>query len=245
MIASRHLYNAPIHEAIIDIQVMLDEAVTIEELEKSYSEFSSGYPTKKIINHDTVGLLMGGSNPKTTVDRATIGYRFESEDGKNVVQFRTNGFTFSRLKRYETWEDMRDEAYRLWGYYAKVANPIMISRMATRFINALELPLPIKQYEDYLTAPPTIPSTLSLDISSFISRVVVPNDEIEATGIITLGMESLQEEYAPVFLDIDVFIENDQNIDEKHCWECLEKLRVFKNKIFFESITEKTAEIYQ
>jgi uncharacterized protein (TIGR04255 family) len=45
-------------------------------------------------------------------------------------------------------------------------------------------------------------------------------------------------------LDIDVFKQRDV-IGEEDAWQTLEALRDFKNKIFFESITEKAKELFK
>ena len=77
-----------------------------------------------------------------------------------------DGFTFSRLKPYETWENLRDEAYRLWQKYREITSPEII-RVALRYINKLEFPLPIKNFSDYLTAAPIVPAELPQGVSSF------------------------------------------------------------------------------
>ena len=44
-------------------------------------------------------------------------------------------------------------------------------------------------------------------------------------------------------LDIDVFKE--KAFDGQEAWDVLDRLRDFKNQIFFDSITEKTAKLYR
>jgi hypothetical protein len=83
---------------------------------------------------------------KDTVTEAVdtpIGWRFVSPDKLHVFQARLNGFTFSRLPPYVDWESFRTEARRLWDLYRAVANPIAPTRIAVRYINRLDLPLPI------------------------------------------------------------------------------------------------------
>jgi len=49
----------------------------------------------------------------------------------------------------------------------------------------------------------------------------------------------------PFILDIDVFQETLSSADEPEIWERFKRLRVFKNDIFFQSITEKTKELFK
>ena len=44
------------------------------------------------------------------------GYVFTSADGKQVVQYRLDGFTFSRLRPYTRWEEVFAEAQKVMGH---------------------------------------------------------------------------------------------------------------------------------
>lgn len=45
---------------------------------------------------------------------APDGFLLSSSDKLRIVQARLDGFTFSRLAPYETWERLRDEAKSAW-----------------------------------------------------------------------------------------------------------------------------------
>jgi hypothetical protein len=51
-------------------------------------------------------------------------------------------------------------------------------------------------------------------------------------------------EHIPVILDIDVYQQAAFATDGREIWECLKRLRVFKNLAFYESLTEKAVEQY-
>ena len=246
MIAHRHLPNAPIKEAIIDLRVALLEDVSVERLGGVHAKIQERFPVKKILHESRLGVYFdsqAGQPPKTIADHATLGFRYESEDGTRVVQFKLNGFTYSRLAPYTTWEEMRNEAKQLWGIFVEATSADIVTRVATRFINVIRIPLPFDDFEEYLTAPPRIPENLPQALSRFLTRIVLPNPSIDADAIITQALESVEEDYAPVVLDIDVFRRVDAT--ESTCWDCLEELRNFKNRIFFASITGKTVELCQ
>ena len=156
------------------------------------------------------------------------------------------GTRFSRLEPYETWEKMKENASRLWNEYRGIARPKALTRIATRFINVLRLPNPIYDFGDYLRAPPQVPEKLPHGISSFLTRVVMHETTIEAVGILSQALENIENpETMPIVLDIDVFIERNFAADTLDFWNALEQLRKFKNEIFFESITERTAELFK
>lgn len=140
---------------------------------------------------------------------------------------------------------MKREAERLWLIYVATAKPTEIVRVATRYVNVMTIPLPVRPFEDILTALPQPPAVLAEDISSFFTQIVSRNRDINATAIVTQTFNNANNNNAYITLDIDV--STDQNFlpDESKCWDYLEKLRVFKNEIFFKSITEKTAELFK
>jgi uncharacterized protein (TIGR04255 family) len=240
------LSKAPITEALIDIRVKVRDDLKIEQLFHSIYKFvSKEYPNKKA-RHKWEGSLefKKGKPPTSSASEIIDGYIFISGDDRQIFQARLNGFTFNRLKPYETWENLRDEARRLWHKYKEVTSP-EITRVAVRYINRMEFPLPIKDFSDYLTAAPIVPAVLPQGVNSFLTRIVIHEPEIDAAGIITQALEQIvNPNILPIILDIDVFKQKSEGMSEEEAWQILERLRHFKNKIFFESITEKAKELF-
>jgi uncharacterized protein (TIGR04255 family) len=77
-------------------------------------------------------------------------------------------------------------------------------------------------------------------------RLEIPNPDIQAIAIITQTMENLTEnQRLPLIFDIDVIHEIVSKYNETEIWDKFEQLRIFKNDIFFDSITEKTKELFK
>ncbi|MFQ5779360.1 MAG: TIGR04255 family protein [Nitrospiria bacterium] len=244
MVGHRHLDKAPITEALVDIRVKLRPDIDLSTLESTYALFASEYPEKrKRIRVESKGDFKTRKSETTSV---VDGYLCTSSEKKQVVQVRLDGFTFSRLKPYTTWEDLRKEALRLWQLYIRLVSPELITRVALRYINRLEIPLPIRDFGDYLTAPPTIPQNLPQELTSFLTRNVIRERSLNFVAIISQSLEPVgASNVVPVILDIDVFKEVQYNVGTKEIWETIDQLREFKNKIFFESITDKIVELYK
>jgi uncharacterized protein (TIGR04255 family) len=244
----RHLSNAPITEAIIDFRVKLSAEISIETLNSIHASIIQKYPKRRERKQWRGRIELKEAllpNPIPAF-KGTDGYLFSTEDDKQTVQVRLDGFTFNRLKPYGTWEELRDEARRLWDLYARIATPELITRVAVRYINQLDIPLPIKDFSDYLVAPPTVPENLPQGVNSFLTRVVFHDPAIKVVGIIHQALESLSgKDVAPIILDIDVFRQATIGINKEDVWELLEKMHDFKNKIFFESVTEKTLRLFE
>lgn len=245
MAKQTHLEKAPITEALIDIRIKIREDLTVKQIESIYNSISDQYPDKKARRKWEGKFEFKKGEPPVSSGAETIdGYIFTSNDKKQIFQARLDGFTFSRLKPYETWEQLRDEAHRLWHIYKEVTSP-EITRVALRYINKMEIPRSSMDFSEYLIAAPIVPEGLPQGVSSFLTRVVIHEPTIDAAAIITQALEQVvNPNLIPIILDIDVFKQKSEGISEKDTWDTLEKLRHFKNKIFFESITETTKEIF-
>lgn len=240
------LKNAPITEALIDIRVKLSKDFNVKKLESIYDLVSNQYPSRKTVKRREDRIDTKEGKPVVSAGEEIIyGYRYISDDQKQIFQARVDGFTFNRLKPYITWEHLRNEAYRLWKIYADITSPELITRVALRYINNLNIPMPIKDFGEYLTAPPIVQEALPQGVSSFLTRIVIFEPNIVANAIIIQALEQFDPNVAPIILDIDVFKERIEGIEENEAWELIEKLRDFKNKIFFTSITKKLEELYK
>lgn len=245
MAEKMHLKNAPIKEALIDIKIhgaVVEGQVpsTVEDQLKSL------YP--QVEHFRTTGFQLEVNESKEFTGKSVNKYegiRAFSEDRLQIVQFRTDGFTFSRLAPYESWDVLREEACRLWGIYAAWRKPASVRRIAVRYINEIAIELPMQDFGDYLTVPPVIPEGLPQGLASFLMRIVIPHPVNGATAVFTQSLEAPSDFHAPILLDIDVFKDVELPINDGEYWKQLDTLRDFKNEIFFRSITDRTKDMYK
>jgi uncharacterized protein (TIGR04255 family) len=239
--------NAPITEALIDIRTQLPEGVSLTYLETLHSQIQAGYPQKqKRMMLEGAVKFEEGQEPLTTARHQVVGYLFTSVDGAQVVQFRLDGFTFSRLRPYTRWEEIYPEARRLWEIYRTNTKPLLVNRLATRYINSIEIPSKRFDYDDYFSAAPRIPPGLPQLLSHFFTRLVIPFPDEGATAIvIQTPHEKPDPTNSAVILDIDVFAEVSLASEDAKIDEVLATLRKVKNEIFFSSITERAKELFR
>jgi uncharacterized protein (TIGR04255 family) len=238
--AHPHLAHAPIAEASIDIQVDAPD-LTSEGLGAMFQDVKDVFPEK----HDRVEYQFGiDASHAPRNDQKQVGWLAWSVDHSRAIQARPDGFTFSRLPKYQDWSDLRDGARREWGKYAAVAKPRVIRRIGVRFINRIELPRSLNDFEDYFQTFPKIGPTIPQKLVGAFARLLIPFDRAIASVTQTFDASSITDTIIPVVLDIDVFLnaEFDPNGDE--FWENLDRLRHIKNEVFFGSITEKTKEMF-
>jgi uncharacterized protein (TIGR04255 family) len=243
----RHLSRAPITEALLDLRAVLARDFDVKGLEDIHDAIRDLYPKKDERRVGEFELIVNpGEDPKALPKRKGIhGYFFKSADDKRIVQCMRDGFTLNWLKPYESWEGLRDEAKKLWSIYCQSARPTSVTRIALRYINRLDIPLPLRDFSDFLTAPPSVPAALPQGVISFLSRVVTHDPSTSANAVITQAMEALvTPEVAPIVLDIDVYREVALAAESNDIWAIFEQLRQLKNKVFFESVTENTLELF-
>jgi uncharacterized protein (TIGR04255 family) len=246
VVKTKHLKKAPIVEAIIDFRVKLPSDFISQKFASFKKKLSPKYTKMEKSRIMTSSIKIQDDKPiiEPLKDKGIGGYKFTSRDKKEVAQFRIDGFTFSRLHPYTRWEEVLDEAKRLWQLYSLKAQPQVINRISVHYINRIDIPLPVGDLEEYFTASPMLPKTLPQKLNEFFTRLIVREKDLHA-GIIQTDIDSPKKNHAGFIIDIDVFKSSKSGISEKEIWQIFERLHELKNRIFFELITEKTVRLFK
>ena len=243
-----HLRKAPVVEAVIEFRARAlstwDETTTPPLLRAALP----GY--QKAENLFTVSLTLPfpvnpaapppGPPPAAKHSSDWAGLRLTSNDSTQVAAFKRDGLTFSRLPPYTRWSALTTEALRLWAIQAEVSGATQIERIGVRFINRLEVPTKGLKFGQYFNGLGTVPGGLPL--SNFVSHRTIEVPDHPYTLIL---IQTIQAPPSPeatslgLITDIDVValepIVNDRGIILRR----LKEMRVLKNTLFFDSVTEK------
>lgn len=241
----RHLARAPIQEALIDVQfapirdgvldhvvsqVAGDNAASARDIWEQLLEFK----------------VEPAVQPQARATGSAVGKRIDLIDQQQVLQLRSSGFTFSQLPQYKSWEAMSEPALRYWRQFVEATGLGPVNRTAVRYINKVELPIPLLDFEEYLVAAPRIPAALPQHIASFLSRTISVRDADTAIVTQALEGETPDGKAVRVVVDIDIFCRTSfASNDFDTLQATLTRLREFKNDVFFEYLTEKTLEMYE
>jgi len=235
-----HLSRAPIVEAVLDIRVapsvQWDEIILQKELKDSLSE----YPKHETMRETKFQVPPDKTTP-VVEDFGCVGLKYHSNDNLHIAQFNKGSFVFSRLKPYEDWGKFSQEALRLWAIYCELLKPSEVRRIGLRFINRLAIKQQSIELADYYKNPPSSIKDLNWPLAGYLhqDRIQVPETEYFVNVIKTV--QNIPGEIG-VLLDIDVFMQNKFNYNELRIIECMEEMCWVKNKIFFNSLTEKAIE---
>jgi uncharacterized protein (TIGR04255 family) len=242
-----YLEQAPIVEAVIEIRTRVESPWEESALKEQLKAKLLGYPkifSQSEFRHET--KMKPGQPPEQILHSlGWKGLRFQSADGRYIAQFNRDGFIFSRLRPYESWEQFKEEAMRLWMMYTDLAKSLEVQRLGVRFINRIALPVGEVRLENYLRVPPQPPEGLDLQMMSFFHQ---DNLSVAAHPYLVNIVKTVQPPQRPgsdggaLILDIDVgttesFQQAGAAIDIR-----LAEMRWLKNKIFYSSLTKEALE---
>ena len=235
--------RAPITQALVDIQVKGGHLIDLASLASLDPELKADYPgiLPVFIGNTTISMALGDT-PR--FEAKQIGYSMTgAADHKYILQARLDGLTVSRVEPYETWEHLRDEFMRIWRWYEAIVRPSSILRLAVRYSNRLDLPLPFGDFKEYLRTTPEIGGGLPSSLSGFIMQLQIPMPDLPGMIVFNEAMvPPAKQNIVSVVLDIDVFQVNNINIDFR---DQLEVLHEKENDFFEGCITDKTRELIQ
>jgi uncharacterized protein (TIGR04255 family) len=237
----------PIVEAIFDVQVTLPDDFVFSDFELFHKRVRETYKEKKVTKEVSATFTVKkASEPQMKQTERPLGYILRNNDEGKVVQARVNGFTFSKLKPYSSWDEFSDEAFRLWDEYSKLTKPIKVSRIALRYINKIVLPRSMSKFQEYVKTTPDIAHGLPQAISEMFMRIVMPHPTKSISAIVTetIDQKNITDQSIPLIFDIDVFELISSRVTKKDLVRKFSALRQYKNTIFEKSLTTKAKELF-
>jgi uncharacterized protein (TIGR04255 family) len=243
--------NAPIIEAILDLRVEPRPGVSAIEIGAGFSELTDEFPNRQELPAETgLQITFGpGGPPRLTSGPVLGGFRYESADGRRIMQARRDGFVFSLLPPYEDWETFCGETRPLWERYRTAWQPRKIVRAALRYVNQFDFSVtPDASLAQHFTIAPGSPTPGLLPLlkmTGYSLQMVLPQPDIEATAVLNHALVPSPPDTVSIVLDIDLFREPlawDPN-DDSELWNRMSELRERKNALFEACITPQTREL--
>lgn len=227
--------NAPIQKALIDIRVIPRPELELVDLQSFSDSWPDRFP-ESTLESAFSGELHLGDKPSFTSSHSIRGVMFSSPE--SIVQVQRDGFTFTKLAPYESWDSLLEETKNMWERYKEVAAPDSVRRLAVRYINHFLVPPDGVELHDMFNLHPQSPDGLPA-INDFAMQLAMAHPvNPEYRAITTQATQQLPDEVR-ILLDIDVFTEVDQQPDSLEIWNTLGDLRVFKNDIFFGTLNKE------
>ena len=237
----RRLARAPITEALIDIRAVA-QVGSVEDAMKTIPDLlKAKYPLveERRASEAQFALEPGKPPRATSRDLGLHGLWVRSQDQREVAQFRTDGFTYSRLSPYNSWEEILPRSLELWKIFVQILKPEIVTRLAVRYINHLPLPEGRVELDDLILTAPRLPQGVPDELGQFSTRVLLAHPEKKLHAIVTQSIETGVRSTSPtLLLDIDSFKMGDFGVAAENISPHLEALRGYKNDLFFGSLTD-------
>lgn len=226
--------NPPIKEAIFTI-VFKDE-ISIELLENfcNIEFFQKNYPSnrKSVIRRITEGVDVA------SVENLQDGFLLEGlNKGERLVQARKTHISFHKIKNYEHWENLIGEFKEICDEFSKVLNQdILIKDISVRYIN--QIPFEGDNLREYFKLLPEEVEGVPKQLSKLFLQMTIPYGDLSCVIVETIRDSN--------FI-IDLKVSNNQvtQLSDKTVWVSFERMRNFKNNIFFSIITDKTKNLFR
>ena len=248
----QHLTKAPITEALIEIRIpqLIKHNDNSSEL-KYFEAIKNEYPIKhdRIYFDNLIKISKDGTLPTVKQTQSSNGNNYLNKSKNQVIQMTTSSFIFSRLTPYKDWEYLINQFNKQWVTFQEIYNFNKVTRVGVRFINQMIFPAPLNWTEYFRLAIPIQSDYCDITLSKSSSQFLLNCPDSGLNSIINLLVMAdnipNKKPTIKVVFDIDVFTENNIDYTQKKFEELFEKLRFFKNSIFFSNITDKTVELYK
>ena len=244
------LSHPPIVEAVLDIDCDMPPTLDWGVLQKSaQSAYQDRYPQFQIMSPGTLQIEKHpGEPPAHKALREIQTYQFLQEDGKQLVQVRSQGYSFNRLAPYSTLDDYLREIERTWKLFVGFAGPQLIRTIRLDYVNRIVLPLEEGKLNlsEYFKASPQLPDESNLSFVGFLNQHSVVEKGTGNQANIVLTALPVESDNLPFILDIGVMHRADSEVDNwDWIFERIQSLRNLKNLIFKGTLTDVCLRLFQ
>jgi len=247
----RTLPKPPIVEAVVDIDCDMPPGQDLPALEAPARDaFRDRYPTFRpaFFHEGQIELRGGEALPKVAGTVRIQALRFLQDDEQQLVQVRTLGFSFNRLAPYSSLDDYLPEIGRTWRLFVTLASPLQVRVVRLRYINRIELPLTADRIEvgEYFRVGPKLPDEAGLSFAGFLNQHTAIEESTGSTVNIILATQLPQNGVLPIVFDITAARPGTAEPEEWN-WiaERIQSLRSLKNRVFWNTLTEKCLNLFQ
>lgn len=243
------LSTAPIVEAVIDIDCDLPPGLDVEALDAAgKAAFGNHYPRaqRRMLQAHQV-IVLPGQAPTISSQQGWQANQYLTEDGKQLVQVRPNGYSFNRLAPYTNLDDYLPEIERTWQIFVGIAQPIVCRMVRMRYINRIALPMEGGRVDldRFLESSPRPVDEQRLQLTGFFEQQTLIEAATGHQAIVVRTAQPVNAEQLPVILDITVTATGDV---EPGDWTAISgkiaQLRDLKNLIFRKGLTEQCLQLF-
>lgn len=243
------LSTAPIIEAVIEIRCDMAPTFDLGTLEGAARDlFHDQYPKLQQQFVEAHRFEREGDEPpRISTERGLQALQFLHADGRQLVQIRTQGFTFNRLAPYSSLDDYLPEIERTWRLFVQLAAPVQIQQVRMRYINRILLPLTDRLVEltDFLKVSPRLPDEDRLQFTGFLNQHAAVEVKTGNQVNIITTLQAAEKDLVPLIFDIEVIHAGTADPGD-WVWvrSHIDSLRSLKNHVFMNTLTQRCLNLF-
>jgi uncharacterized protein (TIGR04255 family) len=243
----RRYARPPITEAVIEIRFA--SGISEGSMSRLLRSLRRGYPAAEALYDITVQFDAGSSanEPIASSKQKLSGYKASSAEGTDLIIFAAERIGTVRLAPYCGWDLFLERAQQNFETFRKIAGFRPISRIATRYINRIDIPAggsSLINTTEYVALEPRIPDIIS-NIHGFTTQFVGDVPAVGGRVIVNAGtVASPLIDHVSLLLDIDLYVDQDLPQKEVEIWDLFLALRKQKNAVFEAFVTDRARELF-
>jgi len=248
---TNELKKPPIVEAVLDVDCDMPMNFSLEDNIPSVCElFKDRYSDAKktYVQHHEIKRESGKDVEVLASSPKVQAIQLRQDDGQQLVQARSQGYSFNRLAPYISLDDYLPEIERTWLLFQNELKPLQVQRVRLRFINRILLPLDANGFldlDDYLKVGPGLPDDQRMDFTDFLNQHHAVEKNTGNQAKITLATQPSIKTHLPIIFDIETF----RQVSFEPRWgdisEVITSLRSLKNHIFWNTLTDKCIDLFK
>jgi uncharacterized protein (TIGR04255 family) len=238
----------PIVEAVIEVRFA--EAVDAKDLEACIAVLQARgrYETHKpIVNVGVkIDFSSGGRGQAVEPTERSTSHRLASADETEILILQPSSFAVSQLAPYPGWESFYGRFQRDWETWKQKVGYRKIIRLATRYINRIDIPKKTTTIEetDYLQVHAAMAPEFG-PMGSYAVQASFPPDEAGCS--LTLNTASVPSPllgHVAIILDLDIAMDVNPPQKDADIETVLNVMRSKKNAAFEACLTDRARELF-
>lgn len=236
----------PIIEAVIALHFA-------ESLEQKDIDTFARKSLKHFPRSDEIIETRATLNPQmkqSVADFRKVGRKLYNVDPTFLIMITANQFGVIQQAPYTNWDIFCKEARSHWNVLKKIIAYKPVSRVSTRYINRIDIPVGDDGYVDlkkYFNVGLSLPTyTQGMTLQNFFLNTALRHKDGEYMNVLQVAATpSPLINHLSVMIDIDIATTGEVPVDEDKMWTLINGLRKYKNDLFESCITPDTRNLFQ
>ena len=245
------LGKAPIVEAIFDLTCSMPEGFEVQKIEgEAHALLKHRYPTvRPTLLLEQSFVQHPGKEPAISSKQILRGYQFASDDGKRIIQFRSDGFSFNKLAPYTVLDDYLPEIEESWKVFLRICKPSLVTRVSLRNINRISVKADGTnvQLDSYLKIGPHLHDEKNLTFTGFLNNHQALEVSTGNRVNVITTVQGITADSASLILDIEAYRldTREQEFPLRYGPKIFLLIRSLKDRVFSNTLTESCLKSFE